>query len=140
MKLALALLVPCALMAQAPPTKQTTPATPAPANKAGTTTPAPAAKGAATTATKAPAPTKPATPAGPKPNLLVPSTAKAKAPDHFKVKFTTTKGDFLVQVTREWAPLGADRFYNLVRAGFFTDVAFFRVLPGFVAQFGLSPR
>jgi peptidyl-prolyl cis-trans isomerase A (cyclophilin A) len=76
----------------------------------------------------------------PAPNLLVPSTAKAKAPDSFKAKFTTTKGDIIVQVTRSWAPLGADRFYNLVRAGFFTDASFFRVVPGFVAQFGISSR
>jgi peptidyl-prolyl cis-trans isomerase A (cyclophilin A) len=75
-----------------------------------------------------------------KPNLLNPSTLRARAPEMFKVKLTTTKGDVIVQVTRAWAPRGADRFYNLVRAGFFTDVAFFRVLPGFMAQFGLSPR
>jgi peptidyl-prolyl cis-trans isomerase A (cyclophilin A) len=73
-------------------------------------------------------------------NLLEPSTVKGKAPDSFKIKFTTTKGDFVVQVTRSWAPLGADRFYNLVRAGFFTDAAFFRVLTGFVAQFGISAK
>jgi peptidyl-prolyl cis-trans isomerase A (cyclophilin A) len=47
---------------------------------------------------------------------------------------------FTIKVTRSWAPNGADRFYNLVRAGFFTDVAFFRVIPGFMAQFGISPN
>ena len=72
------------------------------------------------------------------PNLLVPSSLKAKAPETYKVKFTTTKGDVITGVTRSWAPVGADRFYNLVRAGFFTDAAFFRVIPGFMAQFGLK--
>ena len=73
-----------------------------------------------------------------KPNLLNPASLNAKAPESFKAKFTTTKGDFVVQVTRSWAPRGADRFYNLVRAGFFKDAAFFRVLSGFMAQFGIS--
>ena len=72
------------------------------------------------------------------PALLHPATLKAKAPDVFEVKFTTTKGDFVVQVTRAWAPIGADRFYNLVKHGFFTDTPFFRVVPGFIIQFGLS--
>src|SRR5271167_1267935 len=72
------------------------------------------------------------------PALLHPATLHAKAPDTYQVKFTTTKGDFIVQVTRAWAPLGADRFYNLVKHGFFTDAAFFRVVPGFIIQFGLS--
>jgi peptidyl-prolyl cis-trans isomerase A (cyclophilin A) len=75
-----------------------------------------------------------------KPSLLAPSSLKAKAPETFTVKFTTTKGDVVIRVTRSWAPLGADRFYNLVRAGFFTDAAFFRVIPGFMAQFGISAR
>jgi len=77
---------------------------------------------------------------GPAPNLLDPSTLTATAPESFQAKLTTTKGDVIVQVTRAWAPLGADRFYNLVRAGFYTEAAFFRVLPGFMAQFGLSAR
>ena len=72
------------------------------------------------------------------PALLQPATLKAKAPDVFQVKFATTKGDFVVQVTRAWAPLGADRFYNLVRHGFYNDASFFRIVPGFVVQFGLS--
>jgi peptidyl-prolyl cis-trans isomerase A (cyclophilin A) len=72
------------------------------------------------------------------PALLQPATLTAKAPDVFSVQFTTTKGDFVVEVTRAWAPLGADRFYNLVKHGFFTDAAFFRVVPGFIVQFGLS--
>jgi peptidyl-prolyl cis-trans isomerase A (cyclophilin A) len=72
------------------------------------------------------------------PALLSPATLTAKAPDVFQAKFTTTKGDFVVEVTRAWAPLGADRFYNLVKHGFFTDAAFFRNVPGFIVQFGLS--
>src|SRR5713226_8029968 len=78
--------------------------------------------------------------APPAPNLLNPASLRARAPATYKVKFTTTKGDVIIQVTRAWAPMGADRFYNLVRAGFFTDAAFFRVLPGFMAQFGISSR
>jgi peptidyl-prolyl cis-trans isomerase A (cyclophilin A) len=72
-------------------------------------------------------------------NLLDPSTLKATAPAVYKAKFTTTQGDFVVQVTRAWAPIGADRFYNLVRGGFFNGAPFFRVIPGFMAQFGLNP-
>jgi len=76
--------------------------------------------------------------AGPRPSLLNPVSLKAKAPAIFKARFTTTAGDFVVEVHRDWAPLGADRFYNLVRYGYFTNAAFFRVVPGFVVQFGLS--
>jgi peptidyl-prolyl cis-trans isomerase A (cyclophilin A) len=71
--------------------------------------------------------------------LLHPETLNEKAPESFDVKFETTRGDFTVQVHRKWAPIGADRFYNLVQHGFFTGAAFFRVVPGFVVQFGLSP-
>ncbi len=63
-----------------------------------------------------------------KPSLLNPTSLHAKAPDVFKAQFTTTKGDFVVEVHRDWAPLGADRFYNLVKNGFFTNAAFFRVI------------
>lgn len=73
-----------------------------------------------------------------RPSLLNPASLKAKAPAVFKAKFTTTAGDFVVEVHRDWAPNGADRFYNLVRYGYFTNAAFFRVVPGFVVQFGLS--
>ncbi len=62
----------------------------------------------------------------------------ATAPDSFRVSFETSAGTFLVEVRRAWAPRGADRFYNLVRAGFYDGVRFFRVLEGFVAQFGIS--
>jgi peptidyl-prolyl cis-trans isomerase A (cyclophilin A) len=60
-----------------------------------------------------------------------------QAPDSFRARFSTTKGDFVIAVHREWAPLGADRFYNLVRSGYYDGVRFFRVLPGFMAQFGI---
>jgi peptidyl-prolyl cis-trans isomerase A (cyclophilin A) len=76
-----------------------------------------------------------------RPSLLNPASLRAKAPDLFKVTFTTTKGDFVVEVHRDWAPLGVDRFYNLVRNGFFTNAAFFRVVTSprpFVVQFGLN--
>lgn len=62
----------------------------------------------------------------------------AKAPDTFQAKFETSKGDFVVAVTREWSPNGADRFYNLVRNGYYNDVRFFRVISGFMAQFGIN--
>jgi len=71
------------------------------------------------------------------PAMLDPSLATDKAPDTFKVKFVTTKGDFVIEVTRDWAPNGADRFYNLVKIGYFNDVAFFRNIDGFMVQFGI---
>src|SRR5580698_3518632 len=90
--------------------------------------PAPASKSATS---------KTGTPAA-RPSLLNPASLRAKAPELFKAQFTTTKGDFVVEVHRDWAPIGADRFYNLVKNGFFTNAAFFRVIPGFMVQFGLS--
>lgn len=59
------------------------------------------------------------------------------APERYKALFETTDGDFIVEVERAWAPQGADRFYNLVRHGYYDGVRFFRVLPGFVVQFGI---
>lgn len=70
--------------------------------------------------------------------LLRPSLLKEKAPESYQVIFSTSKGDFTVTVTRAWAPKGADRFYNLVKHHFYDNASFFRVLTGFVAQFGLS--
>ena len=72
------------------------------------------------------------------PDLLDPAKATEKAPDVFKAKFTTTKGDFVVEVHRDWAPNGADRFYDLVKLGFFDDTRFFRAVEGFMVQFGIS--
>lgn len=57
-------------------------------------------------------------------------------PDTFDVRFVTTVGELTVRVYREWAPLAAFRFYNLVRGGYFDGNRFYRVIPGFVAQFG----
>lgn len=73
------------------------------------------------------------------PVLLQPGDTmfSAVAPDTFQVRFTTTEGEFTIQVYRDWAPLGADRFYNLVRAGYYDGNRFFRVVPGFMAQFGV---
>ena len=70
--------------------------------------------------------------------LLRPALLKDKAPETYQVKFETSKGDFTVSVTRAWAPLGADRFYDLAKHHFFDNESFFRVLKGFVAQFGIS--
>ena len=72
------------------------------------------------------------------PDLLDPSKAKEKAPDVFKTKFSTTKGDFVVEVHRDWSPNAADRFYSLVKLGFYDDVRFFRAVEGFMVQFGIS--
>jgi peptidyl-prolyl cis-trans isomerase A (cyclophilin A) len=90
-----------------------------------------------THASKSGAASKSGTPAA-RPSLLNPASLHAKAPDLFKAQFMTTKGDFVVEVHRDWAPMGADRFYNLVKNGFFTNAAFFRVVPGFIVQFGLN--
>jgi cyclophilin family peptidyl-prolyl cis-trans isomerase len=62
---------------------------------------------------------------------------KEQAPARFRVGFTTGEGDFVVEVHRTWAPIGADRFYNLVRAGFFDDSRFFRIRADYIAQFGI---
>jgi len=83
---------------------------------------------------------KPAAAPAAKTSLLDPKAeaVNQKAPATFKVKFETSKGDVTVEVHRDWAPLGADRFYNLVNAGFYDGCRFFRVLKGFMAQFGIS--
>ena len=116
--------------AEAPPPEQ--PKAEAPAQpKAETPAPTPAQ----------PSETASAPAASPKPGfdraLLRAALLKDKAPDTFQVKFTTTRGDFTVTVHRAWAPMGADRFYNLAANKFFDDASFFRVLSGFVVQFGL---
>ncbi|MGH7939984.1 MAG: peptidylprolyl isomerase [Limisphaerales bacterium] len=67
-----------------------------------------------------------------------PSKLTEKAPENFKAVFDTTKGKFTIEVTRSLAPNGADRFYNLAKSGYFTDNAFFRVVPGFMVQFGIN--
>jgi peptidyl-prolyl cis-trans isomerase A (cyclophilin A) len=75
---------------------------------------------------------------GTDPALLHPATLKAQAPEEYDVKFVTTKGDFVIHVTRAWAPQGADRFYNLVKHHFYDGASFFRYVDGFVVQFGLT--
>ena len=74
----------------------------------------------------------------PKANLKNPAALKEQAPATFKASFDTSAGVFVVEVTRAWAPNGADRFYNLVKNGFFDDCRFFRVIPGFMVQFGIN--
>ncbi len=74
--------------------------------------------------------------------LLDPASLNEQAPETFKAKFETTAGDFVIEVTRAWAPLGADRFYNLVKNNYFAESAFFRYVPGFIVQWGIhaDPR
>ena len=72
------------------------------------------------------------------PALLDPSLAKERAPDLYQVKMATTAGDLVIEVHRDWAPRGADRFYNLVKIGYYNNVAFYRVLSGFMAQVGMN--
>ena len=69
--------------------------------------------------------------------LKNPAALTEKAPETYKAKFDTTKGAFVVTVHRAWAPLGADRFYNLVKNGFYDDCRFFRIIDGFMAQIGM---
>ena len=71
-------------------------------------------------------------------DLTNPASLNAKAPATYKVKFDTSKGVFVVEVHRDWAPNGADRFYNLVKNGFYNDTRFFRVISGFMVQFGIN--
>jgi peptidyl-prolyl cis-trans isomerase A (cyclophilin A) len=71
------------------------------------------------------------------PSDLDPARATATAPDVFSARFTTTKGDFVVEAHRTWAPNGCDRFYNLVKLGFYDDTRFFRAIDGFMVQFGI---
>src|SRR5213079_2185127 len=74
-----------------------------------------------------------------KPSFANPASAalRERAPATFRARLETSKGDVVIEVQRDWAPLGADRFYNLVRSGYFDGVRFFRVIPGFMAQFGI---
>jgi peptidyl-prolyl cis-trans isomerase A (cyclophilin A) len=79
-----------------------------------------------------------ATPALAQGKLADPAALTEKAPASYKVKFDTSKGVFVIQVNRDWAPNGADRFYNLVKNGFYDDTRFFRVISGFMVQFGIN--
>jgi peptidyl-prolyl cis-trans isomerase A (cyclophilin A) len=101
--------------------------TSAPARRGGTATRGTAARGAARGAA-----------VSNKAKLMTPAQLNEKAPDLFKARFDTSAGMVVIEVHREWAPLGADRFYNLVKYGFYDEVRFFRVLEGFMAQFGMN--
>jgi peptidyl-prolyl cis-trans isomerase A (cyclophilin A) len=67
-----------------------------------------------------------------------PAALNEKAPASYKAKLDTSKGAIVIEVQRDWAPNGADRFYNLVKNGFYDDTRFFRVISGFMVQFGIS--
>ncbi len=108
--------------------RTTTAPTPPPPPSSGTVT---------VTPPPTPPPSGPVIPAPADPRLMSPAALTARAPDTFAVELTTTEGAVIIDVTRAWAPNGADRFYNLVQNGFFTDVAFFRVIDGFMAQCGI---
>jgi len=69
--------------------------------------------------------------------LMDPAKLTAKAPEMFKAKFDTTQGTIVIEVHRAWSPNGADRFYNLVKNGYYDGVKFFRVVPGFIVQWGI---
>ena len=71
-------------------------------------------------------------------NLANPAALREQAPAQFKAKFDTSKGIFVLDIQRNWAPNGADRFYNLVKNGFYDNVRFFRVITGFMVQFGVN--
>jgi peptidyl-prolyl cis-trans isomerase A (cyclophilin A) len=71
-------------------------------------------------------------------NVSDPASLNEQAPAVYKAKFDTSKGTFVVEVHRDWAPNGADRFYNLVKNGYYNDARFFRVIDGFMVQFGIN--
>lgn len=106
--------------------------TPSPSPSAVVTTPSPAPTAGAS---PSPAASPSAAPSGR--SALLDASRAERAPAQFRARFETTKGAFVIEVTRAWAPRGADRFYNLVRAGYYDDVAFFRVIEGFMVQFGI---
>jgi cyclophilin family peptidyl-prolyl cis-trans isomerase len=135
-----AIVVPALLLAACEPAKNAGAPKP-PASAPARSPEPPEAPPATAPAEPAPAVSPPAAPVANQ-ALLDPSLAVEKAPEQFRVKLTTTKGEVTIEVTREWSPNGADRFYNLVRIGYFTDLAFFRVVDRFMAQFGIhgDPR
>src|SRR5882672_8315491 len=74
----------------------------------------------------------------PAPTAEKKATVEEKAPDVFRVRFETNEGPFVIEARKDWAPRGTDRFFELVKTGFFDDTRFFRVLPRFVIQFGIN--
>lgn len=69
-----------------------------------------------------------------------PESMTEKAPDLYRARFATSKGDFVIEVHRDWAPTGADRFFNLVKTGYYNETRFFRVVRGFMAQIGIHGK
>jgi peptidyl-prolyl cis-trans isomerase A (cyclophilin A) len=117
---------------------KTPPAEPPPAAAPPPAPPPPAPPPAAAEPPARPAPPPIEKPAAAKvPPALEPAKLTEKAPAKYKAKFTTSKGDFVVEVHRDWAPNGADRFYNLVKSGFFDGTRFFRVIKSFMVQWGI---
>ena len=70
--------------------------------------------------------------------VAAPKPTPPKGPESYRVKFVTSCGDFVVEVTRKWAPRGADRFHEAVTGGFYDECRFFRVVPNFIVQFGIN--
>jgi len=115
-----------------------------PASTPSQTKPAPAKPAAPQPSTQKPATQKPATakpstakPAASNAALRTPAKLKDVAPATFRANFETSAGVFVIEVTKAWAPKGADRFYNLVKNGYFNDTRFFRVVRNFMVQFGI---
>ncbi len=130
------LVVAAALLAAcrpSPPPAGPAPAPPTPEPAAAAPAQAPAPAAAAVAPKQAPA-----APRGPDPELRQPSPQDAPAPERFTVLMETSSGDLNIDVRRSWAPHAADRFYRLVRTGFYDGNAFFRVIDGFIAQIGLN--
>jgi peptidyl-prolyl cis-trans isomerase A (cyclophilin A) len=137
--LVFALLVTMACKTESPPEPSKPavgPDKPAATGTAAATTTA--TQPAATATTSAPAASAAPASTYDNPAMLDPSKGTEKAPDKFKAKFTTSKGDFVIEVTRAWSPNGADRFYNLVKIGFFKEARFFRAIEDFMVQFGIN--
>jgi peptidyl-prolyl cis-trans isomerase A (cyclophilin A) len=132
MTIAAVMAIPMTAAAQGgtAPAQQGKPATAQPAKPAAKQpAKAPAGRGTATT---------PGLSAAAKAKLKNPAALKEVAPAEFRASFDTSVGPFVVLVHRSWAPKGADRFYNLVKNGFFDGTRFFRVMPNFMVQFGIN--
>src|SRR5688572_20026260 len=134
MALAAVMAIPVTAAAQGgtAPAQRGKPATAQPAKPAAKQpAKAPAGRGRGTAAA-------PGLSAAAKTKLKNPAALKDVAPAEFRASFDTSAGTFVVLVHRSWAPKGADRFYNLVKYRFFENARFFRVLPNFIAQFGIN--
>jgi peptidyl-prolyl cis-trans isomerase A (cyclophilin A) len=75
-----------------------------------------------------------------KASLDRPESLNEKSSDVYRARFATSRGDFVIEVHRDWAPIGADRFYNLVKNGYYNETRFFRVVRGFMAQIGIHGK